>query len=35
VVIATKSGFDLSGDTRPGAAALNSRPNHIKKAVEG
>jgi aryl-alcohol dehydrogenase-like predicted oxidoreductase len=36
VVIATKFGFDLSGsDTRPGAAALNSRPEHIKKAVEG
>jgi aryl-alcohol dehydrogenase-like predicted oxidoreductase len=36
VVIATKFGFDLSGsDTRPGAAGLNSRPEHIKKAVEG
>jgi aryl-alcohol dehydrogenase-like predicted oxidoreductase len=35
VVIATKFGFDLSGDTRPGAAALNSRPEHIKQAVEG
>src|SRR5438132_10827195 len=36
VVIATKFGFDLSGsDTRPGAARLNSRPEHIKKAVEG
>jgi len=31
VVIATKFGFDLSGsDTRPGAAGLNSRPEHIK-----
>src|SRR5512136_2619366 len=36
VVIATKFGFDLSGsDRRPGAANLNSRPEHIKQAVEG
>jgi aryl-alcohol dehydrogenase-like predicted oxidoreductase len=36
VVIATKFGFDLSGsDNRPGAAALNSRPEHVKQAVEG
>jgi aryl-alcohol dehydrogenase-like predicted oxidoreductase len=36
VVIATKFGFDLSGtDHRPGAASLNSTPEHIKKAVEG
>src|SRR5438067_4389022 len=36
VVIATKFGFDLSGsDTRPGAAGLKSRPEHIKEAVEG
>ncbi len=35
VVIATKFGFDLSGDTRPGAAGLNSRPEHIKRAIEG
>src|SRR3989441_5488535 len=36
VVIATKFGFDLSGsDTWPGAAGLNSRPEHIKQAVEG
>ncbi len=36
VVIATKFGFDLSGtDNRPGAAGLNSRPDQIKKAVEG
>src|SRR3989440_2691136 len=36
VVIATKFGFDLSGsDTRPGAAGLNSRPEHIKEAIEG
>ena len=36
VVIATKFGFDLSGgDKRPGAAGLDSRPEHIKEAVEG
>ncbi|MGA2604047.1 MAG: aldo/keto reductase [Verrucomicrobiia bacterium] len=36
LVIATKFGFDLSGpDNRPGAAGLNSRPEHIKQAVEG
>ncbi len=36
VVIATKFGFDLSGsDLRPGAPGLNSRPEHIKQAVEG
>ena len=36
VVIATKFGFDLRGsDTRPGAPGLNSRPEHIKQAVEG
>src|SRR5947209_10468864 len=36
VVIATKFGFDLSGpDNRPGKAGLNSRPDHIKQAVEG
>ena len=36
VVIATKFGFDLSGaDKRPGAAGLNSRPEQIKRAVEG
>ena len=36
VVIATKFGFDLSGsDNRPGAAGLNSQPEHIKEAVEG
>jgi len=36
VVIATKFGFDLSGeDKRPGAPSLNSRPEHIKQAVEG
>jgi aryl-alcohol dehydrogenase-like predicted oxidoreductase len=36
VVIATKFGFDFSGgDNRPGAAVVNSRPEHIKQAVEG
>jgi aryl-alcohol dehydrogenase-like predicted oxidoreductase len=36
VVIATKFGFDLSGsDHRPGALNLNSRPEHVKEAVEG
>jgi aryl-alcohol dehydrogenase-like predicted oxidoreductase len=36
VVIATKFGFDLSSsDNRPGAAGLNSRPEHLKQAVEG
>ena len=36
VVIATKFGFNLSGsDNRPGAPGVNSRPEHIKQAVEG
>jgi aryl-alcohol dehydrogenase-like predicted oxidoreductase len=36
LVIATKFGFDLSGgDNRPGLAGVNSRPEHIKMAVEG
>ena len=36
VVIATKFGFDLSGsDNRPGAAPVSSRPEHIRRAVEG
>ena len=41
VVIATKFGFDVSGrdrpgnDNRPGAAGVNSRPEHIRQAVEG
>jgi aryl-alcohol dehydrogenase-like predicted oxidoreductase len=39
VVIATKFGFDLNPDKDPrgmtGAPGLNSRPAHIKKAVEG
>jgi|SRR5436190_17452858 len=36
VVIATKFGFDLSGgEKHPGAAAVNSRPENIRQAVEG
>jgi aryl-alcohol dehydrogenase-like predicted oxidoreductase len=36
VVIATKFGFDLSGaNKRPGPPGLNSRPEHIRQAVEG
>ncbi len=39
VVIATKFGFDLGPDRDPrgmkGAPGLNSRPEHIKEAVEG
>ena len=34
-VIATKFGFEYSdGDTRPGAAGLNSRPEHIREVAE-
>ena len=36
LVIATKFGFELNcSDHRPGAAALNSQPEHIREAVEG
>ena len=36
VAIATKFGFDLNGgDNRPGATGVNSRPDHIRQAVEG
>jgi aryl-alcohol dehydrogenase-like predicted oxidoreductase len=36
VIVATKFGFDLSGpDHKPGAAGLNSKPEHIKQAIEG
>jgi aryl-alcohol dehydrogenase-like predicted oxidoreductase len=36
VVIATKFGFDVSSkEHRPGAAAVNSQPEHVKQAVEG
>jgi aryl-alcohol dehydrogenase-like predicted oxidoreductase len=34
VVIATKFGFNLTGDTRPGKAALDSRPEHIKEVAD-
>src|SRR5271163_1833047 len=35
VVIATKFGFALHPDGRPGWLGLNSRPEHIKEAAEG
>jgi aryl-alcohol dehydrogenase-like predicted oxidoreductase len=35
VVIATKFGFELYPDGRPGWVGLNSQPAHIKLAVEG
>lgn len=39
VVIATKFGFDISPNSDPrgmtGSSGLNSRPEHIKEAVEG
>lgn len=35
VVIATKFGFELHPDGKPGWVGLNSRPEHIKQAVEG
>ncbi len=35
VVIATKFGFELGADTRPGRQGVNSQPEHIKQAVEG
>jgi aryl-alcohol dehydrogenase-like predicted oxidoreductase len=40
VVIATKFGFDLNRDSdartaKPGVPGVNSRPEHIKQAVEG
>jgi aryl-alcohol dehydrogenase-like predicted oxidoreductase len=34
VVIATKFGFELHPDRRPGWAGLNSRPEHIKEVAE-
>jgi aryl-alcohol dehydrogenase-like predicted oxidoreductase len=34
VVIATKFAFNLTGDTRPGKAGLDSRPEHIKVVAE-
>ncbi len=35
VVISTKFGFNLNPDGSPGWQGLNSRPEHIKEAVEG
>src|SRR5437899_2531363 len=35
VVIATKFGFKLNPDGSPGWQGLDSRPEHIKQAVEG
>jgi aryl-alcohol dehydrogenase-like predicted oxidoreductase len=35
VVIATKFGFELHPDGRPGWLGVNSRPAHLKRAVEG
>ena len=35
VVIATKFGFNLNPDGSPGWQGLNSKPEHIKQAVEG
>jgi len=35
VVIATKFGFQLNTDGRPGWSGLNSRPEHIRTVVEG
>lgn len=35
VVIATKFGFELNPDGSPGWKGLNSRPEHIRQAVEG
>jgi aryl-alcohol dehydrogenase-like predicted oxidoreductase len=34
VVIATKFGFNIEGDPRPGRQSLNSRPEHIKQVAE-
>jgi aryl-alcohol dehydrogenase-like predicted oxidoreductase len=35
VVIATKFGFEMHPDGRPGWTGLNSRPDHIAQAVDG
>lgn len=36
IVIATKFGFDLTApDKKPGAAPLNSKPDNIRRAVDG
>jgi aryl-alcohol dehydrogenase-like predicted oxidoreductase len=34
LVIATKFGFDMSGDGKPGSHSLNSRPEHIKEIAD-
>jgi len=34
LVIATKFGFQMSGDNRPGLQSLNSRPEHIKEVAD-
>jgi aryl-alcohol dehydrogenase-like predicted oxidoreductase len=35
VVIATRFGFNITPDGKPGTHGLNSRPEHIKEACEG
>jgi aryl-alcohol dehydrogenase-like predicted oxidoreductase len=35
LAIATKFGFQVQAGDRPGASGLNSKPEHIKQAVEG
>ncbi len=35
VVIATKFGFNIASDSRPGRQGVNSQPEHIKQVVEG
>jgi aryl-alcohol dehydrogenase-like predicted oxidoreductase len=35
VVIATKFGFNIASDSRPGKQGVNSQPEHIKQVVEG
>ncbi len=35
VVIATKFGFNITPEGKPGSQGLNSRPEHIKQAAEG
>lgn len=35
VVIATKFGFNIIPNGKPGSQTVNSRPDHIKQAVEG
>jgi aryl-alcohol dehydrogenase-like predicted oxidoreductase len=35
VVIATKFGFNITPDGKPGTHGLNSRPEHIREACEG